>query len=139
MPLCDALALKPPYTEIRSLRSTVSGASIPMPRLDGNDRPGETGKFGSADRDRNVASAEVRRIAEPDRERIRGYDGIDSPEVKIDVWQGRSRLCLTVIKAVALGPIREADPSERAEQHEMQASPQSSLRMRNAKPDSVTP
>jgi hypothetical protein len=31
-----------------------------MPWLDGNDRLGETGKFGSADRDRNVASAEVR-------------------------------------------------------------------------------
>jgi hypothetical protein len=60
MPLCDALALKPPCTENLSLRSTVSGTSIPISWPDGNDRPGETGKFGSADRDRNVASAEVR-------------------------------------------------------------------------------
>jgi len=49
IPLCDVLALKPPYTETRSLRSTVSGTSIAMFRLGDDDRSDKVAIFGSAD------------------------------------------------------------------------------------------
>ncbi len=61
IPLCDALALKPPYTETRSLRSTVSGTSIPKLWLDGDDGAGSrgsVGKFVSVESVCSVAIAE---------------------------------------------------------------------------------
>ena len=45
MPLCDALAVNPPYRETRSLTSTVSGTSTPTLRLDGDDKVASAGKL----------------------------------------------------------------------------------------------
>jgi hypothetical protein len=45
VPLCEALALKPPYIEMRSVTSTVSGTSTPMPWLDGDDGVGDVGRI----------------------------------------------------------------------------------------------
>lgn len=44
VPLCEALALKPPYIEMRSVTSTVSGTSTPMPWL-GDDGVGDVGRI----------------------------------------------------------------------------------------------
>jgi hypothetical protein len=54
----DELALKPPYSEIPSLMSTVSGTSTPMLRLDGDDWVGSVGVLVSTVSDWRVASAE---------------------------------------------------------------------------------
>ena len=60
MPLCDALAVNPPYRETRSLTSTVSGTSSATFRLDGDHRvgrPGSVGPFVSVESVCSVAMA----------------------------------------------------------------------------------
>jgi hypothetical protein len=47
-PLFEALAVKPPWSEMRSLRSTVSGMSIHAFWLAGDDSAGRPGKTGAA-------------------------------------------------------------------------------------------
>jgi hypothetical protein len=61
MPACDALAVMPPYSESRSLTSTVSGTSTAMLWPAGDDSRGSAGRMpelASAASDRSVATAD---------------------------------------------------------------------------------